>query len=644
VRPPTIVEPFAGERLTSTLELSNVRDAGVIGRYRCLAALALCATCALACNRRALPDGAGGNGAGGSIAIVGSGGNGGQAPGSGGNGGQAPTGAGGTVAIATPCAGPSDARLVIAGQRILLLTKSEIVNTVRYLIDDTEARALVDSGMFAITPFVEQHFPPADGQETNINPASILPLNNLAEHAANYVLANFASLTGCQTATDTCATVYLDKLAARAYRRSLTSDEQSRFSALYAKLRTPQTVNGYEVTFTVEEATSYAVNALLTAPQMLWRWELGDAAMASVSPAGIPLTEQELATQLAFFLTDRPPDDTLLAAADAGTLRANLPAHVGRILQTQGSRNWMRSVMELYFFINQLPSVPIDPGKFPAFDNRLVASMEVDARRFLDTVLWTGSLQDLLLSRTAFVNTRLATDVYKIPVPAGATLDQFVQVSLPATQRSGILTNAAFLTTRGRSDGLGLIVPRGLVVRAAFQCLPTPPADLSSVGPQVEAAVANFPRQTGQEQVAARAAIPVCKSCHALFDPFGLALEFYDTLGVYRTTYDYLGGKPIDGHATLPPELGSVMVNNAVELAQALANSPTFTNCMAKSVLQLAMVDYSAFVEVPLLPQQAGCATADVVARYQSANGATFTDLLQATAAAPAFVLRRAAP
>jgi len=61
-------------------------------------------------------------------------------------------------------------------------------------------------------------------------------------------------------------------------------------------------------------------------------------------------------------------------------------------------------------------------------------------------------------------------------------------------------------------------------------------------------------------------------------------------------------------------------------------------------VLQYAMLDPATTVEAPLSAQQPGCATADVVQRYQSAGGKTFTDLVRATAAAPAFGLRKAAP
>ena len=210
----------------------------------------------------------------------------------------------------------------------------------------------------------------------------------------------FSSVTACPAATDACASVYLDKLAARAYRRPLTSDEQSRFAALYAKLRAPQTVNGYEVTFTVEEATSYAVRALLGSPQMLWRWELGDSALASTAPAGVPLSDHELATQLAFFLTDQPPDDTLLAAARAGTLRANLAAHVDTLLASPAARDWLRGIIETYLQLNTLPGVRVDAEKFPFFSPALAADLGIESRRFLDDALWNGELTDLLLSRT----------------------------------------------------------------------------------------------------------------------------------------------------------------------------------------------------------------------------------------------------
>jgi hypothetical protein len=519
---------------------------------------------------------------------------------------------------------------VLADQRILRLTGSELVNTVRYLVDDTEATALVSGGIIAGNDLVEslRRFPPLE--EPYIDATSFPVLDRVASHVATYISDNFARITGCTT--DACATAYLDKMAGKAYRRRLTPDEQARFTALYTKLRNPQTVNGYLVTFTMQEAASLAVDALLRSPQMLWRWELGDAASASSAPAGIPLTDAELATQLSFFLTDQPPDQTLLAAADAGALRANLALHVDAILAMQPARDWLRTIIETYFQTNRLPRVPVDPNQFPLFTAALAADMSVDTRKFLDEVLWNGSLTDLLLSRTAFVNTSLAANIYGITVPAGATATTFVQTTLPAEQRSGLLTNAGFLTAHATVDGQSMLAPRGLLVDTVLLCMPDPGADARRLADA----------QTGQQQVALRAAQPACNSCHAQFDPYGLALENYDDIGRYRTIDGE--GRPIDAQTTLPAAVGGGAVANAVELAQELAANPAFTNCMARALLQYALVDPGTSVDVPLPPQQTGCATADVVQRYQRAGGGGFGDLVRATAASPAFALRRAAP
>src|SRR5204863_1449953 len=137
-------------------------------------------------------------------------------------------------------------------------------------------------------------------------------------------------------------------------------------------------VNGYAVTTTVQQATGYAVWGLLMSPQLVWRWEIGGKQPSS-APPGTYLTDDELASQLSFFLTDQPPDDTLLAAAKAGNLRTNLASHVSRILAMPASKKWLREVMQLYFLLNQLSQSPVDATKFPV-DSGLLASMGTEAQ------------------------------------------------------------------------------------------------------------------------------------------------------------------------------------------------------------------------------------------------------------------------
>jgi hypothetical protein len=549
-----------------------------------------------------------------------------------------PSGPGGSTTVETPLCDASDPTQVVAPQRIALLTSTELMNMIR-LVSNDAAQMVIDEQLFPVITDLTVRFPPprAEQYHSIIDTLALAPFDKTAQAIGNYVRDNFAAVTMCPTpATDGCATAYLGNLATRAYRRPLTPDEQVRFANLYGDLRS-QLVNGYQVTLSVEEATGYAVYALYMTPQVLWRWELGGEAAAAL--LAVYLTDAELASSLSFFLTDQPPDDMLTAEANAGTLRAHLASQVDRILQLQTSRDWLRHVMEVYFFLNQLPGTSIDPSLFHIVaGGAIYGDLQTESRLFLDDALWNGKVTDLLTSRKAFLNTNLASTIYDVPSPAGATPTTFVETMLPDDKRSGLLTNASFITTRARSIGVSLI-PRGTAVKALFLCLWTPGLDLGSAVAQQElAAYANLMTETAQEQVAVRQKNPDCQTCHASMDPFGLVLDAYDVVGRYRTVDDL--GHPVDTHATLPAELGGGTVESAVEVADVLAKSDLFTNCMARSMLQYAFLD--APLELPLpSAQQKGCAVAGVAHELRHSSGQSFTDLLRAVATSPAFTMRQ---
>src|SRR4029079_14848465 len=127
---------------------------------------------------------------------------------------------------------------------------------------------------------------------------------------------------------------------------------------------------------------------------------------------------------------------------------------------------------------------------------------------FLDDTLWNGKLTDLLSSREKFLNATLATVLYKVPVPPGATATTFVPATLPMDQRSGLLTNAGFLTTRSRSSGIDLVT-RGLGINGMLlaRVVPAPSADPAATNAEL-AAARLLDSQTVQQQVAYRAARP----------------------------------------------------------------------------------------------------------------------------------------
>lgn len=543
---------------------------------------------------------------------------------SGGSGGGA--GKGGATAA---CAGATDPRVVVAPQRVVPLSAEQVLATVRALFGAPAVARIMEKNVLALTPEEQKHFPPAAAESITLDSTGLVPRDAVGQLVGEYVAANFETVTACPTPTDTCALAYLNALASKAYRREPTGDERTALGALYAKLRR-QEVNGFVVEATVEEATQYAVHALVMSPQLLWRYETGDPAAIPAS-TGVSLTEDELASAVSFFLTNGPPDEELRTAARTHTLFTNLDQQLTRLLASPAAREWLRSVMELRFTLNQLPLVTLDRSQWP-LDDALIASMQTSSRMFLDEVLWRGRLTDTLTSTVAFVDSRLATEIYGLAPPAGAGPGAFVKTDLPAQQRAGLLTDPALLT------GLNRLVKRGVRAARAFMCANMPAVDLNdnSLVAREAQQGQRLHRQTAVEQVTERRATD-CAGCHETTDALGLVLDAYDAVGRFRTTGDL--GQPVDTRVALPSTIGTGTVDGAVQMADALARNPAFVECMAAAVLQLAASDDRA-----VIPWEArgSCATADVAARFTGGTEQTFSALVRATAASPAFSLRKA--
>ena len=155
-------------------------------------------------------------------------------------GGELPSKQPGTALPPTPLCAASDPAQVVAPQRIVLLTSTQLMNMIR-LVSDDAARAVVDGGVFAVISNLNVRFPPArvEQYKTILDVDSLAVFSNTAQKVGEYVRDHFADVTTCSSpATDGCATSYLDALAGKAYRRPLTADEQARFRSLYDSLRT----------------------------------------------------------------------------------------------------------------------------------------------------------------------------------------------------------------------------------------------------------------------------------------------------------------------------------------------------------------------------------------------------------------------
>jgi hypothetical protein len=354
------------------------------------------------------------------------------------------------------------------------------------------------------------------------------------------------------------------RFAARAYRRPLTQAEKDDLLRYYHALREK---NG----LSHEDAVREALVSVLMAPDFLYRVDLLDAGTAAPgsgirtvalktsgekNPGGVParpLSDYALASRLSYFLWSSMPDDELLRHAAAGDLHKPgvLLAETRRMLRdskvrgmaTEFGGNWLD-------FRRFETNNTVDRERFPGFNNDLREAMFEEPVRFIeDAIRNDRSVLDMLYGNYTFVNAALAKH-YGMPEVKGDTLDYqgtWVRVDNAGVyQRGGLLPMSVFLTQS--SPGLRTSpVRRGhwMVQRVLGEVIPPPPPVVPEL-PHDESKT-DLPLR---DVLAQHRANPLCASCHARFDSFGLAFEGYGPVGEARTKD--LAGRPVDSSAVFP--------------------------------------------------------------------------------------------
>lgn len=196
-----------------------------------------------------------------------------------------------------------------------------------------------------------------------------------------------------------------------------------------------------------------------------------------------------------------------------------------------------------------------------------------------------------------------------------------MQVTLPAAQRSGVLTQGGFIASKSRGE---VMVHRGKWVREELLCgsIPDPPPGINTDPP-----TGNLTSRQFSEM---RMADPTCGACHSLMDGIGLAFENYDPLGRYSTKGP--NNTPIDASANLVGTDVDGKVNGALELATKLGGSQQARLCLETKLLSFSLGDELAYsanrCDVQRLDNQI------------KAGGGRLIDLVAAIAQSPGFRTR----
>ena len=322
-------------------------------------------------------------------------------------------------------------------------------------------------------------------------------------------------------------------LAARAYRRPLTSAEQQDLGALYGKL--------HAETVPHDEAIRLMLARVLVAPAFLYKGETPGPGTGSG-----PVSDWELATRLSYFLWSSEPDAELREVAASGRLRQPdvLAAQARRMLRDDRVRRLAIEFACQWLHIRDFDTLDEKSERhFPAFLGLRGAIYEESIRFFTDLFQNDASILTVLDSDHTFLNEMLAKH-YGIP---GVTGDGWRRVDgVKQFGRGGILAQAATLAKQSGASRTSPILRGNWVAEALLgEKLPRPPKDVPRL-PEDETATEGL---TVRQLVEKHSSDPKCAGCHVRIDPYGFALEGFDAIG-HRRDKD-LGERPIDTRSKL---------------------------------------------------------------------------------------------
>ena len=435
---------------------------------------------------------------------------------------------------------------------------------------------------------------------------------DIASNVANSLATRISSVTGCTNGDQACATRFITDLAKRGFKRPLSTAEISDLQAVFNL--------GAQTSY--DKGIQLAVQAILISPSFNHRTEYG----AETAAGRFELTPHEFASTLAFLLTDTLPDRELMAAADSGALASSSEREkqVQRLLALPSTKSSLEYTLLSAWNFGNLFGKAKDPQTYPQYSANLASQMYEETRLFLREHLWSGGLNNVLTSKTTFVNGALA-DLYGIRFP-GMDRSKFEKVDLTGLPRSGLLTQASFLTAFSRTDETS-VVARGLFVNGPLLCLPKIPPPPESVVAQVEAQLTSD--STEQERAEFRAATMPCSSCHNQFDAYGLMFENYNAIGGYRATDER--GMAIHSRVDFSKMTAFTgFIDGPIEFSQLVAGRSDFVECVTRHMLA-----YGTGIDGI---QRNNCEVTDITKNLNQQS--TLADVIKAVVSSPSMSVR----
>ena len=388
---------------------------------------------------------------------------------------------------------------------------------------------------------------------------------------------NTANCLGAATITQACHQSLVRELSGRAFRRSLTTAESNLIASSIwnASLAKPDLL-----TETFATIASY--------PDFIYKaYNMG--ADDSSLPTAVTISGVEHANKLSYFLTGAPATAALRTIASSGGLEnpATFKTEVDRMMTSAaGKANLQRLFKEAYGYdVNgdlQYSANFLNGSSTQNLKDAMIQEMDYF---FVDEVISKKSrFQDIMTSKNSLVSNAALGQVY------GVTANPNAGTTLPA-DRPGFLTRAAFLTKK--SGFYTSPVKRGRYVLERVLCdtINDPPPNVPTMVSEVQDPNQLASTRFRYENLTQRPATS-CNACHSRMNPYGFALEGFDSLGRKRTvesifntaTGQLLGSVPVDTSTSIKINaLGSTTnVVDVKDVSAGLASSDMAMMCFAK--------------------------------------------------------------
>lgn len=341
---------------------------------------------------------------------------------------------------------------------------------------------------------------------------------------------------------------------------------------------------------------------VLTSPAFLYR---GEKAPAKTGP----VSAQELATRLSYFLWSSAPDQELRAAdlTDLG----DLCEQTRRMLKSDKVRRLATEFGSQYLHVRDVATLDEKSERhFPTFLDLRDDMQEEVTRFFIDLIQNNRSIISLLDADHTFVNAELAkhygisftdpkTEEWgqgngslqaSVPIPLSSKSDGlWLRIEgLGSQGRGGILGFAATLSKQaGASRTSAILRGTWLTEVVLGEKLPPPPKGIPILP---EEAPANL---TERQLIERHSSDANCAGCHKRIDPYGFALEGFDAIGRARQA---------DTQTTLPD---GTVVNGLNDLRDYLLTKrrDDFTRQFCRKLLGYALGRSIQLSDKPLIEQ-----------------------------------------